>query len=592
MKNTSKYHIDITLNKENLKKLLLSISKIEYNANSYKKVEKVMRKFPGANGKLFSKSQLITAYKSLQKELNLTPNNNKNLLLNIKMKEVRTISGVTPVTVLTKPYPCPGKCIFCPNDTKMPKSYLVNEPGAQRALANKFDPYSQTINRLIALHNIGHAVSKIELIVLGGTWSSYPQSYQIWFINRCFVALNDFSKNPTNTFFKTKNTDPINSKNLVNIKGENLSSTVSYNRVIAGALKISKQLKETETWANLEKSQKINEKAKVRCIGLSIETRPDEINEHEVVNIRKLGATKVQLGVQSLNNTVLKLNKRGHTIAQTAYAFNLLRKAGFKIQIHYMPNLYGSSVKKDIADFKKLFSNKNFKPDEIKLYPCSLISSAELINYYNKKLWVPYTKNELLKVLLNNLKSVKEYCRVTRVIRDIPSQDIVFGNKLTNFRQIVETYAKNKNISFKEIRNREVKNTDLKVVNYKLKVKKYKTQISTEYFLSYVDNNFNIAGFLRLSLPINTKNNFIKELNNTAIIREIHIYGNTVDVGKKTSNKAQHMGFGKKLIEYAEKLALKNNFNKLTVISSIGTREYYKKRGFTMGTLYQHKKLK
>ena len=381
-----KYSVDTKLNKEILTKLILDISKVEFNEKSHKQVEKIIRKSPSVEKKLFSKSQIITAFNELKDQINLPEKELNNFSLNVKMKDIRTISGVTPVTVLTKPFPCPGKCIFCPNDTRMPKSYIVDEPGAQRALANKFDPYAQTINRLIALNNIGHNVSKAEIIVLGGTWSSYPKTYQIWFIKRCFDALNDFSNTKNKDFIQTNEEQPFIEEKVEELKGENLSDTKTYNRAIAKALNISKQLKEAATWEELFEAHKINETANVRCVGLSIETRPDEINEKEVLNIRKLGATKVQLGVQSLNNKVLKLNKRGHDVKQTAKAFSLLRQAGFKIQIHYMPNLYGSSVEKDIKDFKKLFSNLYFKPDEIKLYPCSLIGSAELMKYYKKGL--------------------------------------------------------------------------------------------------------------------------------------------------------------------------------------------------------------
>ena len=553
-----------------------------------KQIQRVFMKYTKDGKGMFKKSDLNTALIELANEsqLALTADQKDNVLQNLKMKDVRTISGVTPVTVLTKPFPCPGKCIFCPNDVRMPKSYLSDEPGAQRAFRNKFDPYAQTYNRLIAYKAIGHPTDKIELIILGGTWTSYPENYQIWFVKRCFDAMNDFDKDRTETVEITDNM-PFEEKLLRDIDGTEITKT--YNQIVSLALipKRKTAIKEIASWEELFETHKMNEKAKTRCIGLVIETRPDEINEHEVIRIRKLGATKVQIGFQSLNDEVLKLNKRGHDIAVTAHAVSLLRKAGFKIHAHWMPNLYGSDPQKDILDYKKIFADPNFMPDEIKIYPCSLIASAELMQYYKKGLWKPYTLDELSTVLKACYKLTPSYCRITRMIRDIGAHDIVTGNKVTNLRELVERELKKENAEINEIRYREIRGEKVQKADLELQIIEYETTVSYEKFLQYVTKENKIAGFLRLSLSKDAKTHFIDELKAAAIIREIHIYGQSLEIGEKSTDTSQHLGLGKTLIQKAIELTKAHNFKKLVVISSIGTREYYEKNGFEQKTLYQ-----
>ncbi len=517
-------------------------------------VSRIIAKNPSVDSITISKSQILGAYYKHKNKINLTNQQEKRLLEGLKMKKIRTMSGVTPVAILTKPFPCPGNCVYCPNDPRMPKSYLSAEPGAQRALQNVFDPYLQVYNRLLAYKNIGHPTDKVELIVLGGTWSFYPQNYQIWFIKRAFDAMNDFSQ-----------------------------SSDKY-------LDISKVLREQKTtWENLFSAQKINEKANSRCVGLVLETRPDYIDEKEALKLRKFGCTKVQIGVQSLDDKVLCLNKRGHKVKDTKKAFEILRSAGFKIHAHWMPNLYGSTPKKDIEDYKKLFSNPSFCPDELKIYPCSLINDTELYRLYKNKKWKPYTEKQLIKVLAKCFEMTPRYCRLSRVIRDISSDDIVAGNKKTNFRQIVDDYLSNSDVKVSEIRRREIKNENVLFSDLQLKSTSYKTSNSREFFLEYVNQEDRIVGFLRLSLP--KGENFIKELKDSALIREVHVYGESVKIGKKGAGKPQHLGIGSMLIKKAESLSSENDFNKISVISSIGTREYYSKRGYKLGNLYQTKNI-
>jgi len=278
--------INLELNKERILKALKELSTT--NTNNLKEIEKIIRKHQSVEKEVFSKSFLLTSFEKLKAELGFTKEEEESVLEVLRMKETRTISGVTPVTVLTKPFPCPGKCIFCPNDVRMPKSYLSDEPGAQRAISNKFDPYLQTFNRLLAFKNTGHPTDKIELIILGGTWSSYPESYQIWFVKRCFDALNDFEEYSSSEMIKEESLDlPFEEDKLEEIDGSVLEK--SYNQIISNAIKNTKNiLNETATWEELFLSHEKNITSKSKCVGLVIETRPDEIDENEVIKLEEL----------------------------------------------------------------------------------------------------------------------------------------------------------------------------------------------------------------------------------------------------------------------------------------------------------------
>lgn len=592
----------------------------------FKRYRIALGKHPKAPGKFYTKEEMVMAYKHLlatnHPEVPLDP----NFINKIQLKPTRTISGVATVTVLTKPFPCPGECIFCPSDIRMPKSYLSNEPGAQRAEKNNFDPYLQTYRRIKALDNIGHTVEKVEVIILGGTWSFYPEKYQIWFIKRIFQALNDYSSGIDDTvetekitgkliipkefdqnfLSRDKNSLDTNVK-LISDSGENLtfegreflekahkiatSKQTPYNLAVTEIIKKSHgkimEDYESSTWEELEKEQVINETAKCRNVGLVIETRPDNISPEEVIRIRRLGCTKTQIGIQSLQDKVLELNKRGHEVARTKEAFQLLRLAGFKIHGHWMANLYGSTPEADIIEYQQLFSDPDLKPDELKIYPCSLIETAELLDYYNQGLWKPYNYDELLQVVSTAISDTPEYCRLTRVIRDIPGTDILVGNKLTNFREYAEKELKRLKIKPKDIRSREIKGRTVTLDDLSLDIIEFETSSGTENFLQYITKDREIAGFLRLFLPNTAKHPFLDELDNSSIIREIHVYGKTVALGDKEAGKAQHLGLGSKLIEKAKQISKDKNYTKMAVISAIGTREYYRKKGFDIQGLYQ-----
>ena len=583
-----KYDFDPSKYEIALLKIIENIQQAdEFN---YGVLRKILTKYPKDGSGFFSKDEIIAGYRYLLDQGLLTKD--PGLLERVRMKPTRTISGIAAVTVLTKPFPCPGQCIFCPNDVKMPKSYLSDEPGAQRAERNSFDPYLQTYNRLLALKNIGHSTDKVELIILGGTWSFYPEDYQIWFVKQCFEAMNDFQVRDRRHDIKVENMFEEADKVPVNTDS---GRRRSYNEIIdivekeQGKSLLSKT--ESATWEELFASHEANVSARSRCVGLVIETRPDYIDEDEVIRVRKLGATKVQIGIQSLDDKVMNANMRGHGRAETESAIALLRRAGFKIHAHWMPNLHGSSVENDISDYDRLWE-PSINPDELKVYPTSIIENTGLHDLYKSGRYQPYSYSELLKVLTSVMPKTPRFCRLTRVVRDIPSTDIVAGNKLTNFRQIAEEELNRKGEPCQCIRCREIKARSVTYEELELETIEYETLVSKEYFISYkTADDDRICGFLRLSLPNEefAKDHFIAELQGRAIIREVHVYGQVVDIGKSKDGRSQHLGLGTKMIQEAESIALNSGFNKISVISAVGTREYYEKRGYQEKILYQHK---
>lgn len=607
MLNNSKFQLDVEAHRDNLIPLLIAILESPQRLST-REHQQLMRQYPKPDGAgFYSLSNLVDAYRTFAGQYGV-PEYDEELLHKLRRKPVRTMSGVTPVTVLTKPFPCPGKCIFCPNDVRMPKSYLADEPGAQRAERNAFDPYLQTYIRLLTYKNLGHSTDKIEIIILGGTWSFYPETYQIWFIKRIFDAMHDFGKDidrRDEVIAALQQKSMFTGEKISNVTIQGATLNESYNQVIqniyADEMYRSRGLAQTiaegsrarsvvdeyATWDELEAAHKENETAACRSVGLVIETRPDHISEEEVIRVRRLGSTKVQIGFQSLNDTVLDMNKRGHDVAATRRAVKLLRKAGFKIHAHWMPNLYGSSPQDDIADFDQMFGDPDFRPDELKIYPCSLIESAELMQQYEAGEWRPYTHEELLDVLVANFKATPEYCRLTRVIRDIPGTDIVDGNKVTNFRQLVDNELKKQGTRSADIRAREIRKKQVTADDLHLDSVNYTSSMSDEIFLQYITDDREIAGFLRLSLPHADETPLVDELEQCAMIREVHVYGLAVGIGDSVEGRAQHLGLGTKLIEQAVEIAQSRGYQKLAVISAIGTRDYYRKRGFSDGQLYQ-----
>jgi len=509
-----------------------------------------LRAFPQAGGGILSKAALVAAYSEMTAAGELIPD--RDLLEKIRMKPVRTLSGVTTVTVLTKPYPCPGKCIFCPTDVRMPKSYLPDEPGAMRALEHNFDPYTQVQSRITALESLGHPTEKIELLILGGTWSAYRHDYQEWFIKRCFDAMNA----PPSTLSQQQ--DGI---------------TLAENESL-----------------DLPTAQTLNENAAHRNVGLVIETRPDEITPKELAWLRYLGVTKVQMGAQSLDDRILEMNKRGHDVTATRNAVSLLRAAGFKIVLHWMPNLYGATPGSDRADFARLWDG--FCPDEIKIYPNQLLANAELYEVWKRGEYLPFTTEELIDLIADIKPGIPTYCRVNRVIRDIPSTNVVEGNKRTSLRMDVHAELKKRGTKCSCIRCREVRGTNVDSTTLRLDDLTYIAGLAEEHFLSFITPDDRLAGFLRLSLPAAGSPQIgMADLDNAALIREVHVYGQSLPVGAEQTGSTQHSGLGTKLLAEAEKIAAARGFQNIAVISAIGTRKYYIERGFDRGELYLVKKL-
>lgn len=579
------------MDQELLKQLL------EVEPGDTKSLLYLIRRAKGENGNTLSKDKLIAQINNFKQELDenstISKSQLENLVNSLRMKPMRTQSGVTTVTVLTKPYACPGKCIFCPNDIRMPKSYIATEPGAQRALMNSFSPYSQVYNRLKALKAIGHPTQKIELLILGGTWSSYPEKYQIWFVYECFRAMNEFGigilsdnslvKNDISSIFKKDFNDEVK-----NTHDEMEYNFLLHTKEFLEWKKNNVVAEDQISWEDLELEQEKNSHGTTRCVGLVLETRSDRITKDEVIRMRKLGATKVQLGIQILNDEVSDANERGETIEDCANAFQLLRNAGFKIHAHMMPNLYLSTPELDMESYKKIFEDERFCPDEMKIYPTSLIKHTGLDKKWREGKYLPYEKDVLVELVSKMMEFTPRYCRITRVIRDIPSTEIEAGNLTTNLREVVEKkleteHRENDNIRAREIKTEKVESSDLK-----LDILKYKTSTSTEYFLEYTTHEDKIAGFLRLSIPnLNEVNEISSELDNCAMIREVHVYGQTMDLQKSSSGASQHLGLGTKLLTKAKEITLEFGFHKLAVISAIGTREYYEKRGFLDGNLWR-----
>ncbi len=507
---------------------------------NYNRLNKIKRRSANKNkAGMISNAELLNLYRRLIKQNKIKQNKDLEKLL--QKRKIRTLSGVAPVAVLTKPFPCPGKCAYCPDEKNMPKSYLSNEPAVMRAIAARFNPFIQVKSRLRALENNGHATDKIELIIMGGTWSYLPRQYQKWFVKRCFDACN------------------------------------------------------SKTSKNIRQAHKLNEKAKHRIVALTLETRPDYIDAEEIKYWRELGATKVELGVQIADDKILKLNKRGHGTGEIIRATKLFKQTGFKVAYHLMPNLPGATPAKDLQNFKKLFTNQDFQPDLIKIYPTVVTKNSLLFKWWKQGKYKPYTDKQLLDLLFQLKLSTPEYVRIIRLIRDIPKESIEAGNLVSNLRQTLQTKLKAEGKWCKCIRCREAREDIKNLSQAKLFTKKYQASDASEYFLQFASpNKKKLYAFLRLRLPEKSEQNIIKEIQDCAMIREVHTYGRLVSLAQSKSvirTSIQHTGLGTKLTHEAEMIARKKGFKKIAVISGIGVRGFYRKLGYKLEGTYMTKKL-
>ena len=506
---------------------------------------KTIRSHPLAHGGYVSKHTLVSVYRQLVRD-GITAED-PGLLARIRMKPTRSLSGVSTVTVLTEPHACPGECLFCPDDKDLPKSYLKEEPGAARAWQNHFDPYLQVSSRIESYSATGHPTDKIELLILGGSWSAYPADYRTWFVKRCFDAMNGV------------------------------------------------------VLATLEEAQTFNESAQCRNVGLVVETRPDMVTPAEIAEMRRLGVTKVQMGAQSFDDGILLRNCRGHSVEDTLNATALLRAAGFKIVLHWMPNLLGATPHSDRIDFARMWLG-GFCPDELKIYPTQLVKEAPLYDIWEKGEYHPYSTGELVQLIADIKPSIPEYSRVNRVVRDIPSDYIIAGSKRSSLRQDVHAELAARGQRCRCVRCREIRGQAVEINALELKDLVYHPADAEEHFISFSTPDDRLAGYLRLSLPAavpSLKRNdarkqlytLIPEIDGAALIREVHIYGQSLEVGADLSGAAQHSGLGTALLERAEGLAKTAGYRRLAVIAAVGTRLYYEKRGFKRSDLYMTKEI-
>ncbi len=491
----------------------------------------LFRKHPIPGGGVFSKALLLRVYRHLVEAGRVEEIPGIQGLL--RVKRVRTLSGVAPVAVLTAPYPCPGGCLFCPSEPGLPKSYLSGEPGAMRALRLGFDPFLQVRDRIRVLSRNGHPTDKVELLVLGGTWSAYPLSYREEFLRRCLDAMN----------------------------GREAPS--------------------------LEEAQALNRDAPHREVGLVVETRPDAVTPAEIRRLRGEGVTKVQLGAQALDDRVLAENRVGYTVEEVRRAVTLLKRAAFKVVLHWMPNLPGSDPARDLEDFGRLFADPALRPDELKIYPCTLVETAALKEQWEKGSWAPYPEDVLVDLVARCKVQVPSYCRINRVFRDIPAPAILAGCKKANLRRLAQERLASRGEACRCLRCLEVRADSLEESSFQLEDLVYASRAGEEHFLSFRGEGGKVAGFLRLLLPSpGGEDPGIPEIRGAALVREVHVYGQALPIGGKGEGAAQHRGFGRRLMARAEAIAREEGYRKMGVIAGVGTRAWYAGQGYTLEGTY------
>lgn len=536
-------------------------------------LDRILRQHPRRGKGFWSRREILDAWRASPERWRERLGGH-DLARFLRKKPVRSLSGVAVVTVFTAPHPCPGRCIFCPADVRMPKSYLPEEPGCQRAAAHGFDPYLQTWHRVETLARNGHVVDKIELLVLGGTFSAYPEPYRRWFVARCLDALSDHGAGHGPSARAAVAPEGPETPRPEAVRGR-------YNEWVTRLRGAG--LAGTASEADLGRALAANETARVRCVGLTVETRPDRVDEAEVLRLRRLGVTRVQLGYQSTRDRILRLNRRGHDVEASRRATTRLRRAGFKVQAHVMLNLAGATPESDLADYRRVFSDPGLVPDEVKLYPTSLLETAELVELHRAGRWRPYPEEVLLDLVAECLAATPPTCRLARVIRDIPSTSILAGSRTTNLRERAEALLREQGRPARDIRSREVRGRPPPSGALSLRVRSHTTRSSQELFFEVSGPGEELAGFARLSLP--TRPGFVPEIEDHALLRELHVYGEVARLGG--SGAVQHGGLGRRLVAACAAEAARRGFRALSVISAVGTRPYYRALGFRDGPLYQ-----
>lgn len=472
----------------------------------------------------------------------------QKLLSLLRRKATRTISGVTVIAAMTRPHPCPQAepCAYCPGGPTMgvPQSYTGFEPAAMRGLQNKFDPFRQVKSRIEQLQAIGHVVDKIELVIMGGTFPATPAKYQNWFVKRCLDAIT------------------------------------------------------AEKSMCLEQAKKNAERSRLRNVGITVETRPDWAKETHVDQMLKMGVTRVEMGVQNPDNKIYHLVGRTHSVEDVTEATRIMKDAGLKIAYHMMPGLPGSDRHKDLKAFNKIFNDSRFKPDMIKIYPCLVLENTKVHDWYVKKTFKPYTNEQASELIVNIKRNVPRWIRIMRIQRDIPAPLIVAGVTKSNLRQLVQRKmatigAKCNCIRCREVGHQTAGSVKLRVENVNVKTTEYEASEGREIFISAEDAKDDVlVGYLRLRIPSERAHRKEMKEKPCAIVRELHVYGSLVPVGKHFEKAWQHKGFGNVLLTKAETIARENyDLKKILVISGLGTKQYYMRFGYRHDGVFMSKKL-
>jgi elongator complex protein 3 len=474
------------------------------------------------------------------------PDEREQLRRLLLVKPSRTLSGVAPIAVMTSPAPCPhGKCLPCPGGPDhpfaSPQSYTGEEPAALRAREHGYDPYRQVQARLAQFEMLGHRVNKAELIVMGGTMTARTPEYQQEFVSRCIKAMNEYPG--------------VAPAGADGVQPEQIFSA--------------------------------NEQADVRCVAITFETRPDWCRREHIERMLSLGVTKVELGVQHTDDRILAINRRGCTVADTVEANRLLRDAGLKVGFHMMPNMPGSDIMADRAMFETIFADPRFRPDFLKIYPTLVTPGSEIESLYRNGEYSPYTEEDMIDLVAYAKSLIPEYTRLQRIQRDIPAKLIVAGSRHSNFRQLAQNRLKEQGRRCRCIRCREIGRAPSSS-DAAIRTITYDCCGGVEQFISVVSGD-SLIGFVRLRFPSET---FSTELEGAALMRELHVYGSIVPLGKKAEDEEyQHRNHGRVLLGQAEEIARGAGYRRLAIMSGIGVRPYYRRQGYERAGPYMAKEL-